>query len=624
MKQTNKIKPLNYNNTSEIQVPKKIVDQVIGQESAINFIKKAAHQKRHIMLVGEPGTGKSMIAASLAEILPPYQLKDILSYPNKEDSHNPIINVVNAGNGKKIVEEAKINAMKESSTQRLLSFLLPMGWLILSVVLWQFKVISDTVFGAMLILSGFIMIATALSVQMMQKQKTLVPKILIDNKEKKQVPFVDATGARAGALLGDVLHDPLQSGGLGTPPHYRVIPGMIHKANGGVLFLDEIASLSPKSQQELLTILQEKKYSITGQSEMSSGAMVRTTPAPCDFILVAAGNYQDLEKVHPAIRSRIRGTGYECQMNIDIPDTIDNRNKMTQFVAQEILKDQKIPHFTKEAVDEIIFEARKRATRKNHLSLKLRELGGLVRAAGDVAKEKGLSLTTRQEVIDAKKSSSTLEQQMVSKMMEIKKDYDIYKVTGRKIGRVNGLAVMGMTDAGIMLPIECEVTFAQSQNQGKVIATGKLGEIAKESVQNVSAIFKKLTGKDISNYDIHVQFLQTHGVEGDSASISIASAVISVLEKIAIKQDVAMTGSLSIRGEVLPVGGVTGKINAAINSRVKKVLIPYPNREDVVLSKDALKQIEIIPVKTIRDVIKYAFEDCDQKDKLLKKLSSLK
>ncbi|MDD4049899.1 MAG: ATP-dependent protease LonB [Candidatus ainarchaeum sp.] len=623
MKKEIKVKELVYKDTSEIIIPKKTIDQVIGQDKSINLIKKAAHQKRHILLIGEPGTGKSMLAAALAEILPSYQLKDILSYPNKEDSHNPIIRVVNAGEGKKIVEDAKLQAMKNNSSQRLLSFILPMAWLILSVALWQFKVISDTVFAAMLILSGFIMIATALSLQMMQKTKGLVPKILIDNSKRKEAPFVDATGARAGALLGDVLHDPLQSGGLGTPPHYRIIPGMIHKANEGVLFLDEIASLSPKSQQELLTILQEKKYSITGQSELSSGAMVRTTPAPCNFILVAAGNYQDLEKVHPAIRSRIRGSGYECQMNVDIPDNTENRNKMAQFVAQEVIKDKKIPHFTKNAVEEIIFEARKKATRKNHLSLKLRELGGLVRSAGDIAKEKGLSLVTEKEVMEAKKLSSTLEQQMVEKMMDVKKEYDIYKTTGKKVGRVNGLAVMGMTEAGIMLPIECEVTFAQSQNQGKVIATGKLGEIAKESVENVSAIFKKLTGKDISNYDIHVQFLQTHGVEGDSASISIASAVISVLENIPIKQTIAMTGSLSIRGEVLPVGGVTGKINAAINSKIKKVLIPFTNKEDVVLSKEALDKIEIIPVKTIKEVIEHAFEDGAKKEKLLKRLKSL-
>ena len=80
------------------------------------------------------------------------------------------------------------------------------------------------------------------------------------------------------------------SGGLGTPAYERLVPGMIHKANKGVLFVDEIANLKQESQQELLTAIQEKKYPITGQSERSSGAMVRSDPVPTDFTLVAAGN----------------------------------------------------------------------------------------------------------------------------------------------------------------------------------------------------------------------------------------------------------------------------------------------------------------------------------------------
>jgi len=623
-KKIKEIKALEYKDTSEIQVPKQLIDQVIGQDNAVELIKKAAKQKRHIMLIGAPGTGKSMIASALAEILPPYKLKDILVYPNNEDSHTPLIKESPAGDGKKIIDQATIQATKEMSGGKILGFIFPFAFLILAIIFWQMKWYSDIVFAALLILSGFVMVATGLSAQIGPKPKALTPKLLIDNSKQKHVPFIDATGARAGALLGDVLHDPLQSGGLGTPAHFRVVPGMIHRANGGVLFLDEIASLSPKSQQELLTILQEKKYSITGQSEMSSGAMVRTTPAPCDFILVAAGNYQDLNKVHPAIRSRIRGSGYECHMNMEVPDTIENRNKMVQFVAQEVTKDTKIPHFTKDAVDEIIFEARKKASRKNHLTLKLRELGGLVRAAGDVAVEQGKTIVTREEVLVAKQSSGSLEQQMVSKMMEIKKEYDIFKTNGTLLGRVNGLAVLGETDAGVMLPIECEITPAQSKSQGKIIATGKLGIIAKESVSNVSAIFKKLTGKDIANYDIHIQFLQTYDVEGDSASISIASAVISVLENVPIKQDIAMTGSLSIRGEVLPVGGVTGKIGAAINSKIKEVIIPYSNKDDVVLSEEDKKKIKITPVKNIWEVIDVAFKDCKEKTELLKKVKGYK
>ena len=615
------VKELIYNDTSEIEVPKRMIDQVIGQDSAINLIKKVSQQKRHIMLIGAPGTGKSMIASALAEMLPTNKLTDILSYPNAEETHTPTIKEVPAGEGKKIVDSAKLEAARQMGAGKIIGFFLPTLWLIVSIVFWRLGWVPDVVFAAMLLLSGFLMVSTALSVQMMGKERALIPKIVIDNSNKKEVPFVDATGAKAGALLGDVLHDPLQSGGLGTPAHLRVVPGMIHKANGGVLFIDEISALSPKSQQDLLTILQEKKFSITGQSEMSSGAMVRTTPAPCDFILIAAGNYNDLEKVHPAIRSRIRGSGYECHMNIDMPDTVENRNKVVQFVAQEIGKDKKIPHFSKEAVDEIIFEARKKATRKNSLTLKLRELGGLIRAAGDLAIEENKKIVTRDIVLRAKTPAKTLEEQMVNKMMIVKKDYDIFKTTGTAIGRVNGLAVMNDSDAGLLLPIECEITPASSKNEGRIIATGQLGNIAKESVENVSAIIKKLTGKDISNYDIHVQFLQTYNVEGDSASISIATAIISVLEGIPIKQDVAMTGSLSIRGEVLPIGGVTAKVNAAKRAKIKKVIIPESNKEDLVLAPEVAKDLEIIPVKTIWEVILHAFKDTNKKEDLIQRIN---
>jgi hypothetical protein len=101
-----------------------------------------------------------------------------------------------------------------------------------------------------------------------------------------------------------------------------------------------------------------------------------------------------------------------------------------------------------------------------------------------------------------------------------------------------------------------------------------LKEIAQESIKNVSAIIKKFTGRDIKNMDIHIQFIGTYGgVDGDSASISVATAVISAVEGIPIHQDLAMTGSLSVRGEVLPVGGVTYKIEAAAKAGIKKVLI---------------------------------------------------
>ena len=395
------------------------------------------------------------------------------------------------------------------------------------------------------------------------------------------------------------------SGGLGTPAYERLIPGMIHKANGGVLFIDEIAILPIEAQQELLTAMQEKKYPIKGQSERSSGSTTISEPAPTDFILVAAGNIETIKKMHPALRSRIRGYGYEVYMNVEMDD---NRNKIALFVAQEVTKDKKIPPFTKPAVQEIINEAKKRSNSAGKLSLRLRELGGLIRAAGDLAKDQGLNIVDKKQILDAKKLARTLEQQIADRYIENKKKYNIIMTKGQQVGRVNGLAVLGDRTAfsGIVLPIESEVTVGGRKSD--FIATGKLGTIAKEAVKNVSAIILKFFGEDIKEkHDIYIQFLQTsEGVEGDSASIAVATAIISAFKGIPIRQDTAMTGSLSIRGEVLAVGGVTAKVEAAIEAGIKRVIIPQANMQDLTLSKEDQKKITIIPASNVQDVLKEA------------------
>ena len=405
-----------------------------------------------------------------------------------------------------------------------------------------------------------------------------------------------------------MLHDPLQSGGLGTPAHERLIPGMIHKANKGVLFIDEIGAMNPTTQQEILTCMQERKYPVTGQSERSSGAMVRSEDVPTDFVLVAAGTMDSIKKMNPALRSRIRGYGYEVTMNSTMEDNPENCYKLAQFVAQEVVKDKKIPHFTKQAVEAIIQEARIRAGTSQKLTLRLRELGGLVRAAGDLAREENSVLVQPDHIKRAKRLARTLEQQIVDKHIENKKKYEVMLTTGSKIGRVNGLAVMGSDSyySGIVLPIESEVT--PGGKKSEFIATGKLGEIAKEAVKNVSAIILKYFGEDIKEkYDIFIQFLQTpEGVEGDSASIAVATAIISALKNIPIRQDTAMTGSLSVRGEVLAIAGVTQKIEAAIQSGIARVIIPEVNTRDVLLSPSQKKKIQIITAKTIDEVLEEA------------------
>lgn len=602
--------------TKNIKVPEGIVDQVVGQEEAVKIIKKAAQQRRHVLLIGDPGTGKSMLGMALAELLPKSDLKDILAYPNLNDENNPFIKTLNAGKGREETQRYLLDAAKSMKNN---SFYLLLFLLIGGVVCWlswtQFSkygtieaaiMTAASVVGFGLIMS-MILFSMNMGPRMFQSPKAIAPKVIVDNYNKKIAPFFDATGAHAGALLGDVLHDPFQSGGLGTPANQRVVAGMIHKAHKGVLFIDEIATLHPRTQQELLSALQEKKFPITGQSERSAGAMVRTEPVPCDFILVAAGNLDTIKNMHPALRSRIRGYGYEVYVNETMPDTKENRTKIARFVAQEVKKEEdKIPHFDLSALKAIVEEARRRANRKSHLTLHLRGLGGLVRAAGDIAKEEDAELVDQEHVKKAKVLARPLEQQIADKHIERKKEYEVIRTTGLIIGRVNGMAVIG--DSGILLPIEAEVT--PGGKKSEIIATGKLGEIAKEAVKNVSAIIMRYFGEDIKETkDIFVQFLQSHeGVEGDSASIAVATAIISALKEIPIKQEMAMTGSLSVRGEVLPVGGVSSKVEAAIAAGIKIVIVPKSNLQDIVIDEDKLQKVKIIPVETIKEVMEHALD----------------
>ncbi|MGC9777706.1 MAG: ATP-dependent protease LonB [Candidatus Heimdallarchaeota archaeon] len=596
--------------TAEIPVPTRLIDQVLGQKRAVELINKAAIQRRNVLLIGDPGTGKSMLGAAMAELLPREDLEDILCVPNRKDPNTPKIVTVGSSEGRRIIDRYQEKSAKGQNLRMIISLIIP-----LAIMLYVILVPADPAQRPTLVLGGIFVSFFAFLImgQMRSRSENLIPKLLVDTSQQTHAPFNDATGAHAGSLLGDVRHDPFQSGGLGTPAHERVESGLIHKSHKGVLFCDEIGTLAMRTQQQLLTAMQEKEFQITGQSELSSGAMVRTEPVPCDFILIAAGNLPTMDNMHPALRSRIRGYGYEVYMDHFMPDTLENRNKIVRFVAQEVSKDGRIPHFTKEAVEEIIREFRRRASKKHSLTLMFRDMGGLIRAAGDIAREVKSTVTKMEHVLAARSLAGPLEQQLAEKFIEHRRSYQIILNEGAVTGRVNALAVMG-TSSGIVMNVEAEITPALSNQEGKIIATGKLGEIAQESVLNVSAIIKKYIGIDLSQHDVHVQFLQSYeGIEGDSASVSVATAVVSALTNIPVRQDIAMTGSLSIRGEVLPIGGTTYKAEAAIEAGIKTIIVPLANYSDIVLSKAQQKELNIIPVTRFWQVLETALVKDDNR-----------
>lgn len=613
--------------TEEIEIPALMADRVIGQEEAVEVMRKAAYQKRHVMLIGEPGTGKSMLANSMVEYLPKEDLQDIVAYHNPEDFNEPRIRVFPAGKGKAVVAEQKAAAAAQKNQRNSMYIYVCLGLVMIgifaAILMNNFTIALIAVMGAFLVLMLF------RTPNQPRNETAIVPKLLVGHDPGDLPPFVDATGTHAGALLGDVRHDPFQSGGLETPSHDRIEPGAIHKANKGVLYIDEINMLRMESQQALLTAMQEKKMAITGQSERSSGALVKSEAVPCDFVMVCAGNLDALQGMHPALRSRIRGYGYEVFMKSTMPDNDENRENITRFVAQEVRKDGKIPHFDKYAVAEILREAQRRSGRKGELTLRMRELGGLVRISGDIATRRNSKVTTAQDVMDARRISRSLEQQIADENIAGMKRYEQFRNTGEAVGLINGLAVLSNSNnisemSGMVMPLAAEVAPAQTRRAGRIVATGQLGNIAKEAVDNISAVIKKYTLTNLNDSDIHLQYVGAYnGVDGDSASITMATVIISALENIPIRQDLAMTGSLNVRGKVLPIGGVTAKLEAAAEAGIKIALIPKDNAKDVMIDRKYYDMMDIYTVENLRDVFEYAFVDCPMKEQYLEKLLPL-
>ncbi|MCM8532587.1 MAG: AAA family ATPase [Lentisphaeraceae bacterium] len=409
---------LQVQSTEDVKVPDRLIDQIVGQDRAVDIVRLAAKQRRFLFIVGEPGTGKSMLGQAVAEILDDPQLNDIVALENKSENFLPEIKTLKAGEGDSLLEKSRELRQKESISERFILWTLAAATLLLGL----YFAIRDNAPVYLLSAAFVLFIIWQVLKKGFGKKDKQVPKVLVSNKAKSQAPFIDATGSQAGALLGDVRHDPYQSGGSETPPHALLEAGAIHRAHGGVLFIDEVSTLSMESQQNLLTAIQQKEMPILGRSQGSSGTMVRSKPVPCDFLLILAGNVEDIENMHPALRSRIRGYGYEIFTHDEMPDTADNRQKLVQFIAQEIKRDGKIPHFDRSAIDMLIAEAAAKASKSAYLTTKLRELGGLIRIAGDLAVNEGAKLVSAYHVQKAQSYSSSLEEQQkhIQKNQEVK------------------------------------------------------------------------------------------------------------------------------------------------------------------------------------------------------------
>ena len=449
--------------TADVEIPVDPLRRVIGQDEAVNLARVAASQHRHFLLVGPPGTGKSMIAQALSLHLPP-PVEEIRIVHNPENPERPLVevkkrdevlkeNIEREGAEGELIDpkEAPINVAERlgykcvhcgiysSPRDRVCpkcsrpktTVQQPMGNPFGDLLGGIFEMTLGEMGGRDRVTTTrkrfgqeeVVVYERAGEMIKILDQKALEKRRLMEKDSPRKVlvavnrqPFVLATGASETELLGDVKHDPY--GGhpqLGTAPYERVVPGAIHEAHQGVLFIDELPQLGIL-QRYILTAMQEKRFPISGRNPQSAGAAVRVDNVPCDFIFVGACNIQDLPNILSPLRSRIAGSGYEVLVETTIEDSDRNRAKMVQFVAQEIAVDKRIPPASREAVRLVIEESRRRAKEvdnKDHaLTLRLRELGGLVRAAGDLAVIDGSATIEPSHIQKAIRIAKTAEQQI--------------------------------------------------------------------------------------------------------------------------------------------------------------------------------------------------------------------
>ncbi|GAB6174896.1 ATP-dependent protease LonB [Paradesulfitobacterium aromaticivorans] len=568
-----------FDSTAEIPVPECLVDQVIGQEEAVQIIKLAAKQKRSVLLLGEPGTGKSLLASAMAELLPPEELKDVICLPNREQRTQPLIQIVNSGASEKLLQEAKEKFKRQGFS---LNFLLIFAVVAISFVSFFYTLTRNNFYY---LLGGLFLVLLIYGLKKRYLAQGQAPKfkILINNSGKKHAPVIDATGFHAGALLGDVRHDPFQSGGVETPPYQLIEAGAIHQAHKGILFIDEVSTLSMESQQSLLTAFQEKKLAITGRSLGSSGTMVRSEPVPCDFLLVLAGNLEDMDKMHPALRSRIRGYGYEIYMKEEIEDNELNRYKLAQFIAQEVNKDGKIPHFSYGAYLELLVEAGLMCSVKGKLTTKFRELGGLIRAAGDLARQDKVNLVEGIHVQNARELVLPLEKQLArSRARSLQSS--VFLTDGRRIGQVNGVVCVDGIEPVIqpVWAVLSERPLRKEDAAGNHSITGDISLLGFSAPANLKNVLHAVLGRTLTGKELYLEIDRHYrNFSWEECPLAAVLAAKSALQQKAVNQGTAVLGGVNIKGEVLPTSLLQYKLAMLATAGIKQVLIPQVNEGDL-------------------------------------------
>lgn len=406
---------------------------------------------------------------------------------------------------------------------------------------------------------------------------------------REDAPFVETDGTTlrwdprdiTNPLLGSV-HDPIYQGAQRTLADSGIPepkPGLVTEAHGGILFIDEIGEMDEMLQNKLLKVLEDKHayfesayYDPTDPKVPPYIRKLFEEGAPADFVLIGATT-RDAGHINPALRSRCAEIYFEPLTPKHIETIVQNAAAKLE-VALEPGVAALISEYTTEG----------------------RKAINILADAYSLALEKA----------NGEMAGLTIGREAVYEVAQVSRLYQFVTRKARHTavqGHIFGLGVAGFL--GSVIEIEAVAFPAREKGKGMVRFNETAGSMAKDSVFNAASVMRQLTGKDIHDYDVHINVIGGGNIDGPSAGTAILACIVSAVTGKKIRQDVAVTGEISLAGRVRPVGGVFEKAYGARQAGIKTLVIPKENERDI---PEDLLGLDIHAVETAEEAFQLIFE----------------